>query len=441
MKLAVCVKNLATNINYAKISLDLWFVQNLVICATTALAVCAILVLTVCALQNLAVCAKRILAVCVSNQFLRFVYSILAVSTKSCGLCHWQSSCGLCKTHFLAVCVKSRGLCKTHFLEYQKEVNEIHAERIAKNANPLVLVAAAQQYPGSYYQAPKSHKSYAPPSKQSSSTRSHAYTRYKGKEIAKPITPPSESASKEDNDPEQAQKDKECRKTWHLFQSTLKRSTNLPTTTLELLQTPETRMWILLQEMQETKKVKDYTCHKEKMLLCKQAEKGVTSQVEQADWLEDTDEEIDKQELEAHYSYMEKIQEVPTVDSRTDSEPLKKTNQNAEECDDERVVLANLIANLKLDIDENKKIQKQLKKANTSLTQELKECKSTLEDTNRTLAESNSTRDSCLIALQNRQTELETYKTLNDRTIDYDKLERKLNETLGLLAQKESDIK
>ncbi|GKA40332.1 hypothetical protein Tco_0732925 [Tanacetum coccineum] len=46
--------------------------------------------------------------------------------------------------------------------QYQKEVNEIRAERIAKNANPLALVVAAQQYPDPYYQAPKSHKSYAP---------------------------------------------------------------------------------------------------------------------------------------------------------------------------------------------------------------------------------------------------------------------------------------
>ncbi|GKB76859.1 hypothetical protein Tco_0943754 [Tanacetum coccineum] len=96
--------------------------------------------------------------------------------------------------------------------------------------------------------------------------------------------------------------------------------------------------------------------------------------------------------------------------------------------------LANLIENLTIDTEENKKILKQLKKANASLTQELKECKSNLE-------ESNTTRDSCLIALQSKQTELETYKTLNDRTVDYDKLERKLNETLGLLAQKEIDIK
>ncbi|GKC81911.1 hypothetical protein Tco_1137628 [Tanacetum coccineum] len=69
-----------------------------------------------------------------------------------------------------------------------------------------------------------------------------------------------------------------------------------------------------------------------------------------------------------------------------------QTNQNAKECDDERVALANLIANLTLDIEENKKIVKQLKKANASLTQELKECKSNLE-------ESNTTRDSYLIAL------------------------------------------
>ncbi|GJS74949.1 hypothetical protein Tco_0724830 [Tanacetum coccineum] len=118
-----------------------------------------------------------------------------------------------------------------------------------------------------------------------------------------------------------------------------------------------------------------------------------------------------------------------------------QTDHNTVECDDERVALANLFSNIKLDVDENKKIQKQLKKANASLTQELKECKSTLTETSRTLGESNSIRDSCLIALQNNTTELEKYLSFNDRTIDYDKLERKLNETLGLLAQKDIDIK
>nr|GEY68349.1 hypothetical protein [Tanacetum cinerariifolium] len=80
---------------------------------------------------------------------------------------------------------------------------------IATNANLLALFAATQPHPDPYYQAPKSHKSYAPTSKASPPTRSHATTRHKGEEIAKPITPPSESAFDEDSDPEQAQKDKE----------------------------------------------------------------------------------------------------------------------------------------------------------------------------------------------------------------------------------------
>ncbi|GJT22705.1 hypothetical protein Tco_0892642 [Tanacetum coccineum] len=88
--------------------------------------------------------------------------------------------------------------------QYQKEVNELRAERMAKNANPLALVATAQTLQDTYYQSSKPHKSYAPTSKASLPTRSHATTRYKGKEIAKPITPPSESASEEDSDPEQA---------------------------------------------------------------------------------------------------------------------------------------------------------------------------------------------------------------------------------------------
>ncbi|GJT10300.1 hypothetical protein Tco_0857342 [Tanacetum coccineum] len=115
--------------------------------------------------------------------------------------------------------------------------------------------------------------------------------------------------------------------------------------------------------------------------------------------------------------------------------------QNDVECDDERVALANLIANLKLDVDENKKIQKQLKKTNATLTQELTECKSILAETSNTQGESNSIRDSCLVALQNKQTELEEYMAFNNHIVDYEKLEHKLNETLGLLAQKEIDIK
>ncbi|GJR31463.1 retrovirus-related pol polyprotein from transposon TNT 1-94 [Tanacetum coccineum] len=77
------------------------------------------------------------------------------------------------------------------------------------------------------------------------------------------------------------------------------------------------------------KRVKDSTYHKEKMLLYKQDEKGVPLQVEQADWLEDTDEEIDKQELEAHYSFMAKIQEVLHPESNLTAEPLEHVQYDA----------------------------------------------------------------------------------------------------------------
>nr|GEY92173.1 retrotransposon protein, putative, Ty1-copia subclass [Tanacetum cinerariifolium] len=130
------------------------------------------------------------------------------------------------------------------------------------------------------------------------------------------------------------------------------------------------------KECKNPKRVKDSAYHKEKMLLCKQVEQGVPLKAEQYD------------------------------------------------CDDERVALANLIANLKLNVDENKKIQKQLKKANTTLAQELKECKVVLAETSKSLGESISVRDSCLVVLQTKQTEFEKYKAFNDRTVDLTNLNK-----------------
>ncbi|GJX53471.1 hypothetical protein Tco_0281840 [Tanacetum coccineum] len=96
--------------------------------------------------------------------------------------------------------------------QYQKEVNELRNERMAKNANPLALVAIAQTLQDHYYQSSKSQKSFTPTPKALIPTITHPNTRHKGKEIAKPITPPSELDSDEDSDPEQAQKDKEMQK-------------------------------------------------------------------------------------------------------------------------------------------------------------------------------------------------------------------------------------
>ncbi|GKF70295.1 hypothetical protein Tco_0203352, partial [Tanacetum coccineum] len=154
-----------------------------------------------------------------------------------------------------------------------------------------------------------------------------------------------------------------------------------------------------------------------------------------------TMEKINEQELEAHYSYMAKIQEVSPEETSSTSQPLEQlqnhnenvvfanvrryseqpesiddtyvlekddsnvipdssnictndnqVNQNAAECVNERATLANLT----LDTEENKTILKQLKKANASLTQELKECRTNIDETGRALGEATSCRDSCL---------------------------------------------
>nr|GEV35155.1 hypothetical protein [Tanacetum cinerariifolium] len=102
--------------------------------------------------------------------------------------------------------------------------------------------------------------------------------------------------------------------------------------------------------------------YNEKMMLFKQESKGIPLSAEQSKWLQDTDKDPDKQELEAYYIYMAKIQEVlhATNDNSGptyDAEPFEKVDQNADEHEDERLLLTSLIANLKLDFDENKKIQ------------------------------------------------------------------------------------
>nr|GFD39446.1 hypothetical protein [Tanacetum cinerariifolium] len=89
----------------------------------------------------------------------------------------------------------------------------------------------------------------------------------------------------------------------------------------------------LAKECQKLKREKDAAYHKEKMLLCKQEEAGIQLNAEQADWRDDTDDESEDQELEAHYMYMAQIQEVnpdDVADSRPifDSEPLQKVSND-----------------------------------------------------------------------------------------------------------------
>nr|GFA56478.1 hypothetical protein [Tanacetum cinerariifolium] len=121
-------------------------------------------------------------------------------------------------------------------------------------------------------------------------------------------------------------------------------------------------------------------------------EVGIQLNAEQANWKDVTDDESNDQELEAHYMYMAKIQEVSpdAVDSGPifDTEPEQKIDQNDEDVDlskeldmnydseqidqndedvdlsKERELLASLIEKLKCEIDESKNRNKFLETSN-----------------------------------------------------------------------------
>nr|GEZ53165.1 hypothetical protein [Tanacetum cinerariifolium] len=163
--------------------------------------------------------------------------------------------------------------------QHQHEVNEIRAEKIARVANPLTLVAQQQQV---YH--PQTHPTHYT---QNSSTRSQqAATKNRGKAIKSGI---------------QCYNYKE--------------------------------FGHVARECQKPKRGKDATNHREKMLLCKKEETGIQLNAEQADWRDDTDDdELEDQELEAHYMYMAQLQQVSpdAADSGPifDDEPLKKVSND-----------------------------------------------------------------------------------------------------------------
>nr|GFD29587.1 hypothetical protein [Tanacetum cinerariifolium] len=121
------------------------------------------------------------------------------------------------------------------------------------------------------------------------------------------ITPLCESASDEDSDPKQAQRDKDMQKKLALIAKYFKKiykptNNNLRTSSNSRNKNVDTTLRenigsLVVQksgiqcfnckefghfakECRKPKRVKDSTYHKEKMLLCKQAEKGVLLQAE-----------------------------------------------------------------------------------------------------------------------------------------------------------------
>nr|GEX22128.1 hypothetical protein [Tanacetum cinerariifolium] len=282
--------------------------------------------------------------------------------------------------------------------QHQNKVKEIRAERIARTANPLALVA--QQQPVYH---PQNHPTHYT---RNSSTRSQqAATKNKGKAIVnypQPIYDQEPSMVAEDDE---MSKDKEIDKLMDLISLSGAGYDNprlghvagvRDTVGTTVVQKSGIQCYNykefghVASECHKPKRVKDATYNREKMLLCKQEEAGIQLNVEQADWRDDTDDESEDQELEAHYMYMAQIQEVSpdAADSGPifDSEPVQKVSTNdhynvfaiegehpeeqIDQNDDdndlanERELLASLITKLKCEIDDNKNRNKFLETLN-----------------------------------------------------------------------------
>nr|GEW24438.1 hypothetical protein [Tanacetum cinerariifolium] len=243
------------------------------------------------------------------------------------------------------------------------------AERIALNANPLALVA--QQQPVYH---PQNHTTHYT---QNSSTRSQqAATRNRGKAVVNSPLPIYDQEPSMVAKDDEMSKDKEIDKIMALISLSFKKiykptNNNLRTSsntsranqdnssrinsgtgyesqrichvagareTICITMVQKSRIQCynckefghVARECQKPKRVKDAAYHREKMLLCEQEEAGIQLNAEQADWRDDTNDESEDQELEAHYIYMAQIQEVsPNTDDSGpifDSKPLQKVS-------------------------------------------------------------------------------------------------------------------
>nr|GEV76068.1 hypothetical protein [Tanacetum cinerariifolium] len=257
--------------------------------------------------------------------------------------------------------------------QHQHEVNEIRAEKIARVANPLALIA--QQQPVYHPQTHPTHYT------QNSSTRSQqTATRNRGKAIVNTPQPIYDQEPSMVDEDDETSKDKEIDKLMALISLSFKKiykptNNNFRTSsnTSRANQDNSPRInrnagyenqWIgnvagakenvgssvvqksgiqcynckefghVATECQKPKRAKDAAYHREKMLLCKQEEAGIQLNAKQADWRDDTDDdELEDQELEVsnddHYNVFAMESTHPDQSKSVhDTYPIKQDAQN-----------------------------------------------------------------------------------------------------------------
>nr|GEW83022.1 copia protein [Tanacetum cinerariifolium] len=215
--------------------------------------------------------------------------------------------------------------------QHQNEVNKIRAERIARVANPLSLIA--QQQPVYNPQNHPTHYTH------NSSTRSQQVdTRNRGKAIVNSPQPIYDQEPSKVAEDDETSKDKEIDKLMALISLSFKKiykptNNNLQTSSNTSRANQDNSSRINRSAGYENKRIDNVAGARETVGSTVQEEAGIQLNAEQANWRDDTDnDELEDQELEAHYMYMAQLQEVCPYAANSglifDTEPLQKNDDD-----------------------------------------------------------------------------------------------------------------
>ncbi|GJV06804.1 hypothetical protein Tco_1344460 [Tanacetum coccineum] len=324
--------------------------------------------------------------------------------------------------------------------QHQTKVNEIRAERLARTANPLALVAQQQ----SVYH-PQNHPTHYT---HNSSTKSQqAATRNRCKAIVNSSTPTYDQEPTIVVEDDEMSKDKKIDKLMALISLSFKKiykptNNNLRTSSNTSRANQDNTPRINKGTGYDDLRVVNVAGAKENV-----EEAGFQLNSEQADWRDDTDDEPKDQELEAHYMYMAQIQEVTldaadsdtniTIDSLDMCNNGETVDQDDDVLDKERDLLASLIEKLKCEIDDSKKRNKFLETSNKALVDKLEDLKkfqakldryhdvnyaSKINDLNQTISDMKKElfahQETIFIMSQEKEAQIKYYKTREDKEID-----------------------
>ncbi|GKA80877.1 retrovirus-related pol polyprotein from transposon TNT 1-94 [Tanacetum coccineum] len=249
--------------------------------------------------------------------------------------------------------------------QFQNEVNDIRSERLARSANPLALLAAAQPNSDNYYEAPVPQRSNAPSYKQSSSYHDQLlYQGHKGN-CTKPtnnnLRTSSNSTNKTEDTTPRYNNDNQSRQFGNQRTVTVagaRETVGSPVVQKTGIQCFNCKGFgHYARECRKPKRVKDYAYHKEEDgWMCNKLNKEVSPAESSStdtplEQVQNHDENDVFANVRRHSEQPESINDTYVLE-KDDSNVIpdssnictndNQVDQNAAECVDERAALANL---------------------------------------------------------------------------------------------------